>query len=88
MPLAGACIIAPYIAAGGRYNHVFESQWKIVRIPWFAFFQSVSGFANLGMSLADASVVPFQKAYLMNAVVALLILFGNTCFVSAFVDED
>lgn len=80
LPLAGATIIAPYIAAGGRYNHVFESQYKIVRIPWFAFFQAYSGFANLGMSLVDQSVIPFQTAYLMNAVVALLILFGNTCF--------
>ncbi|BEI89225.1 uncharacterized protein CcaverHIS019_0205870 [Cutaneotrichosporon cavernicola] len=80
LPLAGVTIIAPYIAAGGRYNHVFDSQYKIVRIPWFAFFQAYSGFANLGMSLADASVVPFQTAYLMNTVVALLILFGNTCF--------
>lgn len=66
LPLAGATIIAPYIAAGNRYHDVFDSQYKHVRIPWFAFFQAYSGFTNLGMSLVDQSVVPFQKAYLMN----------------------
>lgn len=81
MPLAGATIIAPYIAAGGRYNWVFDEQHKRVRIPWFAFFQATSSFSNTGMSLVDESMVPFQKAYLMAAVQALLILFGNTCFV-------
>lgn len=66
LPVAGATIIAPYIAAGGRYNDVFADQYKIVRIPWYAFFQAYSGFTNLGMSLVDESVLPFQKAYLMN----------------------
>lgn len=84
MPLAGATIIAPYIAAGNRYDWVFNEQHKHVRIPWFAFFQSTSSFSNTGMSLVDQSMVPFQKAYLMAAVQALLILFGNTCFVSRF----
>jgi Trk-type K+ transport system membrane component len=80
LPLAGATIIAPYIAADGRYDWVFNSQYKHIRIPWYAFFQAYSGFANLGMSLADQSLLQFQKAYLMNFVVALLILFGNTCY--------
>lgn len=66
LPLAGATIIAPYIAAGGRYDWVFNNQYKHVRIPWYAFFQAYSGFANLGMSLADMSLLQFQKAYLMN----------------------
>lgn len=66
LPIAGATIIAPYIAAQGRYDHIFENQYKHVRIPWFAFFQAYSGFTNLGMSLVDLSVLPFQGAYLMN----------------------
>lgn len=82
MPLMGATIIAPYTAAGGRYNWVFNEQPKHVRIPWFAFFQATSSFSNTGMSLVDQSMVPFQKAYLMATCQALLILFGNTCFVS------
>jgi len=79
-PLAGATVIAPYIAAGNRYDNVFNSQPKHVRIPWFAFFQATSGFSNTGMSLVDQSMVPFQHAPIMSIVVALLILLGNTCF--------
>lgn len=60
-------VIAPYISAGGRYDYVFEAQPKLVSIPWFALFQSVSAFTNTGMSLVDASMIPFQKAYAMIA---------------------
>lgn len=83
LPLIGAVIIGPYIGAKNRYASVFESQPKLVGLPWFSIFQAGSAFTNLGMSLVDTSVVPFQRAYLMNAVVALLILAGNTCFVRA-----
>ncbi|WVF70581.1 hypothetical protein IAT40_005373 [Kwoniella sp. CBS 6097] len=80
LQLAGFVIIAPYISAGGRYDHVFEAQPRLVKIPWFAFFQSVSAFTNTGMSLCDMSMIPFQKAYLMIVVVMLLIFAGNTAF--------
>ena len=63
--LIGIIIIAPYIAAGGRYTYVFEGQPQEVTIGWFAAFQSVSAFSNTGVSLVDMSMVPFQKAYLM-----------------------
>jgi hypothetical protein len=57
--------MAPYISAQGRYNSVFEVQPRLVRIPWFALFQSVSAFSNTGMSLVDLSMIPFQGAYVM-----------------------
>jgi Trk-type K+ transport system membrane component len=63
--IASFIIIAPYIGAGGRYDYVFESQPRVVKIPWFALFQVVSAFSNTGMSLVDQSMIPFQKAYLM-----------------------
>lgn len=62
---AGFIIMAPYVAAGGRYDYVFEEQPQLVSIWWFALFQSVSAFSNTGMSLVDQSMVPFQTAYLM-----------------------
>lgn len=81
LPVMGATIISPYIAAGNRYDHVFnDPPQRHVRIPWFAFFQCTSAFSNTGVSLIDLSMVPFQRAYLMSVVLALLILFGNTCF--------
>lgn len=81
-------IIAPYIAAQGRYNDVFEAQPRLVTTPWFALFQSVSAFTNTGMSLSDTSLVPFQKAYLMSFVVFVLIFAGNTAFVSTSNPSD
>ncbi|WRT64079.1 uncharacterized protein IL334_001007 [Kwoniella shivajii] len=80
LQLAAFVIIAPYISAGGRYDHVFENQPKHVSIPWFALFQSASAFSNLGMSLCDTSMVPFQTAYLMIVVTIILIFAGNTAY--------
>lgn len=82
LPLAGAVIIAPYIAANNRYDTLFNvpNLHRHVRIPWFAFFQATSAFSNTGVSLVDQSMVPFQKAYLMSVLIMLLILLGNTCF--------
>ncbi|OCF73744.1 potassium ion transporter [Kwoniella mangroviensis CBS 8886] len=80
--LAAFVIIAPYISAQGRYDHVFEAQPRMVQIPWFALFQSVSAFSNTGMSLCDTSMVPFQGAYLMIVVMFICIFAGNTAFVT------
>ena len=48
----------------------------------FSLFQVVSSYTNTGMSLQDQSMVPFQTAYPMIIIMALLILAGNTAFVS------
>ncbi|KGB77669.1 potassium ion transporter [Cryptococcus deuterogattii R265] len=80
MPLAAFVIIAPYISAGNRYDYVFDEQPRVVGIPWFSLFQSISAFTNTGMSLCDTSMLPFQKAYLMIVVMIILIFAGNTAF--------
>jgi Trk-type K+ transport system membrane component len=64
--LAGFVIIAPYIDAGKRYEDVFQAQPKYVSTTWFSLFNAVSAFTNTGTSLSDASLIPFQTAYLMN----------------------
>jgi hypothetical protein len=66
LQLAGFVIIAPYIDAGKRYEDVFEAQPKHVSTTWFSLFNAVSAFSNTGTSLSDASLIPFQTAYLMN----------------------
>jgi Trk-type K+ transport system membrane component len=66
LQLASFVIIAPYIAAGRRYEDVFEGQPKYVSSTWFSLFNAVSAFTNTGTSLSDASLIPFQTAYLMN----------------------
>ena len=45
-------------------------------------FQVVSSYTNTGMSLVDTSMVPFQQAYPMIVFMMILILAGNTAFVS------
>jgi Trk-type K+ transport system membrane component len=57
--------MAPYIAAKGRYDGAFDEQPRLVKIPWFALFQSISAFSNTGLSLIDKSMIPFQTAYVM-----------------------
>ena len=57
---------------------------RYVPPAWFAAFQVVSAYTNTGMSLVDQSMVPFQRAYPMVLIMALLILSGNTAFVSPF----
>jgi Trk-type K+ transport system membrane component len=66
LQLAAFVIIAPYIDAGKRYQDVFDGQPKHVSTTWFSLFNAVSAFTNTGTSLSDASLVPFQTAYLMN----------------------
>ena len=98
LQISAFIIVAPYIGAQGRYDHVFDDQPRLVKIPWFALFQVVSAFSNTGMSLVDLSLLPFQHAYLMNfggcaliewkmyklknAVIFFLIFAGNTAYVS------
>jgi Trk-type K+ transport system membrane component len=48
----------------------------------FSLFQMVSAYTNTGTSLVDQSMVPFQTAYPMVVFVMLMILAGNTAFVS------
>jgi hypothetical protein len=49
--------------------------------PWFfSFFQSLSGFNNLGIMLCDASMVPFQNAPAPLIFTMILILCGNTAY--------
>ena len=48
----------------------------------FSAFQVVTAYTNTGMSLEDASMIPFQEAYPMIVFLIFLILAGNTAFVS------
>lgn len=48
----------------------------------FSLFQVVSSYTNTGMSLEDQSMIPFQRAYPTIVFMVILILAGNTAFVS------
>lgn len=47
---------------------------------WLGIFNGVSAFNNSGMSLLDANMIPFQKAYFVLITMGLMILAGNTAF--------
>ncbi|KIM40298.1 hypothetical protein M413DRAFT_176376 [Hebeloma cylindrosporum] len=72
-------IVAPYISTN-KWKPVFDEQVRPLNTVWFSAFQVVSGYTNTGTSLVDASMVPFQTAYVMIIVVCFLILAGNTSF--------
>ncbi|KAI5119163.1 hypothetical protein M0805_008646 [Coniferiporia weirii] len=79
--LVSFTIIAPYISTN-RWRSVFEPPDLHRYVPpvWFSAFQVVSAYTNSGMSLVDASMIPFQKAYPMIFVMAFLVVAGNTGF--------
>lgn len=47
---------------------------------WLGIFNGVSAFNNSGMSLLDANMIPFQKAYFVLITMGLMILAGNTAY--------
>ncbi|KPM39268.1 hypothetical protein AK830_g7299 [Neonectria ditissima] len=47
---------------------------------WLGVFNGVSAFNNSGMSLIDASMIPFQRSYFVLITTGLMILAGRTAF--------
>ncbi|EPB86743.1 hypothetical protein HMPREF1544_06441 [Mucor circinelloides 1006PhL] len=71
-----------YVAASTYAQGVLETTNSTGPIdPWFySFFLSLSSFNNLGLSLVDASMVPFQSAPCILILNMILILAGNTAY--------
>lgn len=71
-----------YIACSGYAQHVLSTSNNNVPVdPWlFSFFFGVSALNNLGLTLLDASVSPFQNAPFPLLVAITLILVGNTAY--------
>ncbi|PIL30855.1 transporter [Ganoderma sinense ZZ0214-1] len=70
-------LIAPWLSTTQTYDAVFSSQFRVVNKPWFSLFQVAAAYTGGGMSLVDAGMVPFQKAYLMIFAMMFVILAGN-----------
>lgn len=47
---------------------------------WVGIFYSISAFNNVGMSLLDDNMIPFQSSYFVLIVIGLLVLAGNTAY--------
>ncbi|GAA5827392.1 hypothetical protein JCM5353_001456 [Sporobolomyces roseus] len=76
--LIAVLTIAPWLTYSQKYADVFTATDPPISPTFFAFHQVFSGLSNTGMSLVDASMVPFQDAYWLIILVAFLILAGNT----------
>ncbi|GAA5966621.1 hypothetical protein JCM3765_005678 [Sporobolomyces pararoseus] len=76
--LIGVLTIAPWLTYSNKYKSIFEATSPPINPTFFSFFQVFSGLSNTGMSLVDASMVPFNNAYWLILLVAFLILAGNT----------
>ncbi|KAH9942175.1 cation transport protein-domain-containing protein [Epithele typhae] len=86
LQLFGLTIIAPYMSISRwASDFVPPALQRPVNSTWYSLFQVVSSYTNTGMSLVDTSMVPFQTAYPMIFAMILLILAGNTAFVSPLV---
>ncbi|KAK0497879.1 potassium transporter [Armillaria luteobubalina] len=70
-------IFAPWISTSTSYDSVFEAQFRLVKKPWFSFFQVMGAYTGGGLSLVDLGMVPFQTAYLMIFPMMFVILAGN-----------
>ncbi|KAI9029660.1 cation transporter [Phycomyces nitens] len=71
-----------YLAVSGYARSVLESSNGNGPVnPWlFSFFLSISAFNNLGLSLVDASMTPFQNSPFPLLMAAFLVLAGNTAY--------
>ncbi|KAJ3914684.1 cation transport protein-domain-containing protein [Lentinula edodes] len=82
--LVSFVVIASYMSIS-KWNSDFlpPALHRPVSSTWFSLYQTVSAYTNTGTSLVDTSMIPFQKAYPVIVFMVILILAGNTAFVSA-----
>lgn len=70
------------VALGAWMNHNMPDTARANGITpwWLGIFNGVSAFNNSGMSLLDANMIPFQRAYYVLITMGLMILAGNTAY--------
>ncbi|BGP04534.1 hypothetical protein JCM10049v2_000336 [Rhodotorula toruloides] len=76
--LLSVLVLAPWLSTSERWAPITRE--SNANPTWFTFFQVWSAYSNLGMSLVDTSMIPFQRAYWLIIVQGFLILAGNTAF--------
>ncbi|UPK92313.1 hypothetical protein LCI18_003248 [Fusarium solani-melongenae] len=68
------------ISLGSWINNNKPALGDSPNLWWLGIFNGVSAFNNSGMSLLDASMVPFQRSYFVLITMGLMILAGRTAF--------
>lgn len=67
------------LGAWMNYNMPDTARANGINPWWLGIFNGVSAF-NSGMSLLDANMIPFQRAYYVLVTMGLMILAGNTAY--------
>lgn len=78
LQLFAITMLAPYLTYVNRWSTVIRD--VDANPTWFTFFQYISSYSNTGLSLVDASLVPFQQCYFLVFFQGMLILAGNTAY--------
>lgn len=74
--LCGCVILGTYVACNGQS----AANANAVKPWWAGVFYAIAAFNNVGMSLLDASVIPFQRSRFFLCVMGVLMLAGNTAY--------
>ncbi|KAI8140260.1 cation transport protein-domain-containing protein [Fennellomyces sp. T-0311] len=70
-----------YVACSGYAQEVVATSNPQPVNQWlFSFFMGMSGLNNIGLSVLDASMVPFQNSPFPLILTMILILLGNTAY--------
>ncbi|KAM0746440.1 TrkH-domain-containing protein [Meredithblackwellia eburnea MCA 4105] len=84
LPLFGFLILGLWLANGSgiqaTYATAMEGNVDSVNSTWFAAFQVYSVFHNVGLSLVDASMIPFQRTWGFLLLLVCLVTAGNSYF--------
>ncbi|OZJ07024.1 hypothetical protein BZG36_00227 [Bifiguratus adelaidae] len=83
MQVGVALILRLWLACSPYWTGVLVSQPGSPDPWWFSFFISVSAFNNVGFSLVNANMVPFENALVILIFMSILIVFGNTGYALA-----
>lgn len=84
VPALAAFLLAIYLRYSSQGNAAFEAAMVTnganITIPWFAIYQTTSGFTSDGMSPVDASMVPFNACGPFLFLLAFVVAAGNSCY--------
>ncbi|KAI5474664.1 cytochrome b5 [Pseudohyphozyma bogoriensis] len=90
LPAFGAIVVGVILAnsASGEalYAAAEEANNGTSSIAWFTVFQISSAFNNVGLSLIDAGMVPFNTSYLIMAATILMVVSGGSHYPVFIVD--
>jgi potassium uptake Trk family protein len=78
--LLGITFLLPYAYRGDTKNTLYENQPGAINPGWWAFFATVTEFANGGLNVLNANFIPFSGNWFVLLTAACLAFAGQTQF--------